>query len=139
VTSLATTPLLAAGALTAVAALAHLACIAIGAPAYRWMGAGERMARAVEAGRLRPTLVTLAIAVVLMVWAAYAFAGAGVIGPLPFTRWVLAAIGLVFVARAVAFPWLKPLFPENSNRFWWVSSGICLLIGSLYGWGAAAL
>jgi hypothetical protein len=77
VTSLATTPLLAAGALTAVAALAHLACIAIGATAYRWMGAGERMARAVEAGRLRPTLVTLAIAVVLMVWAAYAFAGAG--------------------------------------------------------------
>lgn len=84
-TSLATTPLLAAGALTAVAALAHLACIAIGAPAYHWMGAGERM------------------------------------------------------IRAVAFPWLKPLFPENSNRFWWVSSGICLLIGSLYGWGAAAL
>lgn len=31
--------------LSAFAAIAHLVCIFIGAPAYRFLGAGERMAR----------------------------------------------------------------------------------------------
>jgi hypothetical protein len=31
---------------------------------------------------------------------------------------------------------LKPVFPENSNLFWWVSSGICGFIGLLYAYGA---
>src|SRR5215468_9676760 len=72
--------------LSGIAAVAHLACIVVGAPAYRFMGAGERMARAVEAGKLRPTLVTLAIASLLSIWAAYALSGAGVIDRLPLTR-----------------------------------------------------
>jgi len=126
------------GSLTAAAAAAHLACIALGPPAYRLMGAGERMARAVEAGKARPTLVTAAIAAVLLVWALYAFSGAGVMGPLPLTGWALPAISLVFLARALAFPLLRPVFPENSATFWWVSSGICLLIGLLYAVGAVA-
>ena len=67
------------GALSALAAVAHLACIALGAPAYRFMGAGERMARSVEAGKARPTLVTMAIATLLLVWASYAFSGAGLL------------------------------------------------------------
>ena len=50
------------GSLSAAATVAHLACILFGPPAYRFMGAGEKMARAVEAGKLRPTLITLAIA-----------------------------------------------------------------------------
>jgi len=49
------------GALSVNAAVAHLVCIALGAPAYRFMGAGERMVCAVEAGSVRPTLNTLAI------------------------------------------------------------------------------
>jgi len=126
------------GSLTAAAAVAHLACIALGPPAYRLMGAGERMARAVEAGKLRPTLVTAAIAAVLLVWALYAFSGAGVMGPLPLTGWALPAISLVFLARALAFPLLRPVFLGNSATFWWVSSGICLLIGLLYAVGAVA-
>src|SRR5215468_9695765 len=47
------------GTLSAAASVAHLACIALGAPAYRFMGASGRMARAVEAGGTRPTLITL--------------------------------------------------------------------------------
>jgi hypothetical protein len=131
--------LILAGVLSALAALAHLACIALGAPAFRFMGAGERMARAIEAGRIQPILVTLGIVAVLATWAAYAFSGAGVIGGLPFTKLVLPAVAAVFLARAVGFPLLKPVFPENSNTFWLVSSGICLVIGALYAAGTAAV
>lgn len=128
-------PLLLAGVFTGLAALAHLACIALGAPAFRFMGAGERMARAVEAGRMRPVLITLGIAAVLAVWAAYALSAVGHIAPLPISRPVLAAISVVFLIRATCFPLLRRAFPENSNTFWWVSSGICLAIGTLYAWG----
>jgi hypothetical protein len=124
---------LAVGALlSAVAAVAHLACIVIGAPAYRFMGAGERMARAVEARRLRPTFVTLAVALVLLVWSAYALSGAGLIATLPFTKVALVLICAVYLARAVGFPLLKPVFPENSNTFWLVSSVICGLFGLVH-------
>jgi len=128
-----------AGSLSALAALAHLACIAIGPQAYRFMGAGERMAQAVEAGRLQPTLMTLGISVVLMVWAAYAFSAAGLISAqLPFTKLALLAITTVYLARALAFPLLRPAFPESSLTFWLVSSGICLVIGLLHAHGLAA-
>lgn len=127
-----------AGVLTLLAALAHLACIALGAPAYRVMGAGGRMVRAVEAGRVRPTLVTLGIAAVLATWAAYAFSGAGLIRTLPFATLVLPAISAVFLVRGAAFPLLKPAFPGNSSRFWLVSSGICLGLGALFASGTTA-
>lgn len=129
--------LVAAGAFTLLAALAHLACILIGAPAYRLLGAGERVARAAEAGRRMPMLVTAGIAAVLITWAVYAFSAAGVLGMLPGACWVLSVVSVVFVLRAFAFPLLRPAFPENSAMFWWVSSGICLVLGLLYAVGTA--
>ena len=131
--------LLVGAALSVAAALAHLACIVVGAPAYRFMGAGERMARAVEAGHLRPTLVTLAVAGVLLVWAAFALSGAGVVAPLPLTKYALVAISVVYLGRAIAFPLLKPSFPENSSTFWLVSSGICGFIGLVHAYGTVSL
>jgi hypothetical protein len=128
-----------AGLLVALASLAHLACIAVGARGYRFMGAGERMARAVEAGKIKPTLITLAIAGVLLVWALYAFSGAGLAPRLPLTELALFFISVVFLGRAVAFPVLRPRFPENSTTFWLVSSAFCLVIGLLYAVGLAAL
>lgn len=125
--------------LSAAAAVAHLACIPIGARAYRFLGAGERMARAAEAGRQRPTLVTLGIACMLLLWSAYALSGAGVIGTLALTRPALALISAIYLARALAFPLLKAAFPENSRTFWWVSSGICGAIGLVHAYGTAAL
>ena len=130
--------LILAGVLTSLAAIAHLVCIAVGASAFRLMGAGERMARAIEAGHLQPILVTVGIAAVLTAWAAYAFSAAGLINPLPFGKFVLPAISAVFLARAIGFPLLVSAFPENSKTFWLVSSGICFAIGSLYAWGTAA-
>lgn len=127
-----------AGLMVVIASLAHLACIAIGARAYRFMGAGERMARAVEAGQWKPALITLGIAGVLLVWALYAFSGAGLVPRLPFTEPALCLISAAFLARAIGFPWLRPRFPGNSTTFWLVSSGICLVIGLLYAVGVAA-
>jgi len=124
-------------ALSAAAAIAHLVCIAVGPAAYRFMGAGEKMARAVEAGKIQPTIVTLAISSVLLAWAAYALSGAGLITRLPLTKEVLLAITVVYLARAIAFPLLRLAFPENSTTFWLVSSGICLLIGLLHTYGLA--
>lgn len=134
-----TQALLLGAALSAAAAVAHLACILIGPAAYRFMGAGERMARAVEAGQWRPTLVTLAIAGVLLLWSAYALSGAGLIGALPQVRLVLVLISAIYLARALAFPLLRPAFPENSETFWWVSSGICAVIGVVHAYGSWAL
>lgn len=127
------------GSLSAIAALAHLACIALGPSAYRFMGAGERMARAVEAGKRKPALITLAIASILLLWALYAFSGAGIIPRLPLTKVALALISVVYLARAVALPLLKPAFPENSRMFWWVSSSICLVLGLLHAVGTVSL
>ncbi len=132
-----TVALLAGGTLTALAAAAHLACIVVGAPAYRFMGAGERMARAAEAGRSAPAWITLAIASILFLWSAYAFSGAGVIGRLPLTEIALPVIGCIYLARALGFPLLKAAFPDNSDTFWRLSSGICLVLGLLYLAGVA--
>lgn len=130
--------LLLAGGLSALAALAHLACIAIGAPAYRLMGAGEGVARAVEAGRWQPTAMTLGIAAMLGLWAWYAWAAAGLTPRLPLMKLALPAIAGVFLLRGLAFPLLMPRFPDNSMTFWLVSSGICLLLGGLYAGGTIA-
>jgi hypothetical protein len=138
VTDPGSTALIAGAVLSTLAAAGHLACVVFGPKAYRFMGAGERMARAVEAGKLRPTLVTLALAAMLLAWAAYALSGAGLIAPLPLTRLALLAITAVYLGRALAFPLLRPAFPENSTTFWLVSSGVCLVIGSVHAFGLAS-
>jgi len=111
------------------AALAHFACIFIGAPAFRTMGAGAAIAEMSRRGHWYPPVLATVIGGVLTSWAAYAAAGAGLLAPLPLQRMVLVGVTALFMLRAVAFPLLKPLFPDNGPRFWWISSGICLLIG----------
>lgn len=128
-------PLLLGGLFSALAAVAHLACIGIGAPAYRFLGAGERVARAVDAGQPGPTLVTLAVAGMLCVWSVYAFAGARLIAPLPGMLPVLVLVSAAYLARGLGFPLIMGAFPGNSMLFWWVSSGLCLAIGALHVWG----
>lgn len=126
------------GALSALAAAAHLVCIFIGAPAYRFMGAGERMAKAADLGKVAPALVTLGVSALLFVWALFAFSGAGLVPRLPLVKYALLAITSIYLCRALAFPFLKPLFPGNSTTFWLVSSGACLLIGAIHLYGLVA-
>ncbi|AHG20734.2 hypothetical protein Z042_14800 [Chania multitudinisentens RB-25] len=128
-----------AAALTAVAAALHFSCIFIGAPAFRFLGAGEVIAKMAERGHWYPSFIAFVIGIVLTSWAAYALSGAGVTPRLPLTPYALFAIALIFLFRAVGFPLLKSAFPENSQTFWFVTSGICLVIGLAFLIGAIGL
>ncbi len=123
--------LMIAAALNALAAALHFATIIVGPAWYRLFGAGERFARAAEAGRVFPAVVTSAIALVLLVWAAYALAGAGVVGPLPLLRPVLCAISLVYLLRGLAGAFMLA-DTGRSNRFIVISSLICIGFGAAH-------
>lgn len=137
-------PLLVAAAVAdAGAALVHLACIAVGAPMYRILGAGPRIVALAEAGHWYPPVVTLLIAGVLAVFAVYALAGAGLIPAPPLLRTGLAAIGALLVLRGLAFipaflaarggaETLYVLGSGGSIAFWYWSSAICLVLGLLH-------
>ncbi len=129
------TTLIFAGICSAVAALLHLGCIVFGGDWYRFLGAGERMAQMAEAGNRYPTLVTLAIVVVLTLWSLYALSGAGVIRRLPLLRLGLSIIAAIYLVRGIAFAALMPFFPDNSVMFWIVSSAICFVFGLSYALG----
>lgn len=124
-----------AGLLTILIALLHLGCILFGAEWYRFLGAGEKMAQLAEEGHSYPTIVTSVIVCILFVWSAYAFSGAGLIFKLPLLRVGLCLISFVLLARALGFYFIMPAFPDNSLTFWFISSGICLLLGSIYALG----
>ncbi len=128
--------LVVAGALSAVAAILHLAIIAGGPSWYRFFGAGEGMARLAERGEIRPTLITLAIACVLALWAAYAFSGAGLIPRLPLLRLGLATIALVYLLRGCVIFWMLITRPKSVTGFWIFSSAIVLVYGAAYAVGA---
>lgn len=119
-------------ALSALAALLHLACIAFGAPLYRFVGAGEGMARLADAGHWYPATAATVIACVLAVWSLYALSGARIIRRLPLLRAGLCIITGVYLLRAIGFPLVAPYFPGNSLAFWVWSSGICLAFGIVH-------
>lgn len=124
-----------AASLSAIAGLLHLGCIYFGGPWYRFMGAGEQMARLAEAGSSRPTVITLFIACVLFAWSLYALSGAGVIRRLPLLRSALCAITAVYLVRGFAFVPLMSVIPGRSLDFWLWSSAICALFGVVHAVG----
>ncbi|QNB01482.1 hypothetical protein G4G31_19195 [Massilia sp. Se16.2.3] len=134
--------LLAGAALSACAALLHLAIIAGGPAWYRFFGAGEDMAAAAARGRIMPAPVTLAIAAVLGAWSAYALAGAGAIPPLPLLRPAPVLITAIYLVRAVAFAPAMHAMGQPMTPFVVWSSLICLgfgivhLIGLVQRWPA---
>ncbi|WP_350997708.1 hypothetical protein [Shewanella sp. TB7-MNA-CIBAN-0143] len=128
-------PLILGALFSAVAALAHLGCIIFGGDWYRFFGAGEQMAKMAEAGESYPTIVTSVLVLVLSIWSLYGLSGARFITKLPFLRTALVLISSIYVLRGVSFVALMPMFPENSIKFWLVSSTICLSIGMLYSIG----
>ena len=127
--------LIVGGAASVAAALLHLMAIVGGGKWYRFLGAGEKLARAVERGDRSPALLTLGIAITLMVWAAYAFSGAGLIGPMPLLRTGLVVIALVCLGRGLAVLAPKAWRPDLSFSFKLWSSLIVLGIGTAYAVG----
>ena len=127
--------LIVGGVLSALAALLHLAVI-VGGPAwYRFFGAGERLARAAERGSATPAVVTLFIACILALWAAYAFSGAGLVRRLPLLRTGLVVISAIYLLRGlILFPALV-LKPELVDSFAIWSSVVVLVYGAAYAVG----
>jgi hypothetical protein len=127
--------LTAAAALSAAAALLHLAVIAGGPDWYRFFGAGEEMARMAARGSPRPALITFGIAALLAIWSAYALAGAGRIRRLPLMRTALLAITAIYLVRGLV---LLPALAMNGGRvdaFLLWSSLIVLVYGLTYAVG----
>ncbi|WP_342245447.1 hypothetical protein [Pseudomonas sp. OTU5201] len=125
--------LLLAAAATTLAAALHACCIVFGSAWYDAMGAGERIVRRSREGRWQPALITSVITLVLLIWALYALAGAGVLPALPAARFVLSAITAVLLVRGMAGLAIARFRPGyNGARFWIVSSVACLVLGGLY-------
>ena len=126
--------LLAGGLLSTLAAFLHLGVIAGGPESYRFFGAGERMARMAEQGSPTPTLITIGIALILFIWAAYAFAGAGLIRRLPLMRTALVTITAIYLLRGmILFPALAAGPQADAFTIW--SSMIVLVYGLAYAIG----
>lgn len=131
------------GTLSAIAGVAHLACIYFGVPWYRFFGAGEQMAAMAQQGSIQPALITLGVATVLFIWSLYAFTAGGVdvgsaIGlsvKLPFVRLVLVAVTCVYLLRGI----VGFLFVANpigrTPEFWVWSSIICLAFAIVHAVG----
>jgi hypothetical protein len=119
---------------TAVAAL-HVVSLFLGAPAYRYFGAGERMARQAEQGSLYPIVVTVAVTVAFAVFALYAFVGAGLALRLPLLRSGLAIITAIYLLRGLVLLPQLALYARGSTNVpfrWLVFSFLSLAIGALY-------
>lgn len=121
------------GLLSAAASLLHIAVIAGGADWYRFFGAGEEMARMAEQGRMTPHLITVAIALLLGLWSAYAFSGAGLIRRLPLVRTALVAISAIYLLRGVVIVPALLQQPRDAFTIW--SSLIVLVYGIAYAVG----
>lgn len=124
--------LVAAGWLDFAAAALHVACILGGAAWYRFVGAGEEIAVAVERGALWPHVMTLGIAAMLAVWGAYAWSGAGRIRRLVLLRPALVAITAIYLARAVIFVPLHLRNPQLTQPVMIWSSLIVLIFGLVH-------
>ena len=127
--------LIAGGWLSVIAALAHIGCIIGGPDWYRFFGAGEDMARAAARGDLYPTLITLGIAAMLLIWAGYAFSGAGWLPRLPLLRTGLVVISAIFLLRGLVFVPINLWRPHYSQGFAITSSLIVLVYAAAYGIG----
>jgi hypothetical protein len=132
--------LLLAALLTSAITVLHIVIVFVGAPGYRYFGAGEQIARLAEQGSPVPALLTLCIAAIFAVFSLYAFSGSGVLRRLPLVRLVLLMIGTIFALRGIAvIPQLiqmahqgRPLLHRAV-----VFSAVSLCIGVIYLLGTA--
>ena len=124
-----------AGILSSIAALLHIAIIIGGAAWYRFFGAGEELASLAESGSWYPALITSGIAVVLFVWALFAFSGAGLIKRLPLLKAGLVIISAIYLIRGMIFIPALIVKPEIVDGFLVWSSLICMVYGFSYAVG----
>ncbi|RED17689.1 hypothetical protein [Parasphingopyxis lamellibrachiae] len=127
--------LIVGGWLSGAAALLHLAVIIGGPDWYRFFGAGEEMARMAARGDSYPAIVTIFIASILAIWAAYAFSGAGLIRRLPLLRTGLIAISAIYLLRGLILIPILLFTATPIGQFGIWSSLIVLVYGVAYAAG----
>lgn len=135
------TSLLIGGTASAAIAALHVVIVFIGASAYRYFSAPQELVRQAEAGSLVPAAVTLVIALVFCVFAAYAFAAAGVIPKLPLMRTGLVVISTIYLLRGLsALPQGIALVvkPGLIRPREFVFSAVSLIVGVAYALGTRA-
>lgn len=121
--------------MSAAASLLHLGCIVFGAAWFRFLGAPEPLIRAYESGDMQLVWITIGIAGILALWAAYAFSGAGWLRRLPLLRTGLVLIAAIYLLRgSLLFPalWRAP-YPNSQFDIW--SSAIVLIYGLVHAIG----
>lgn len=125
-------PLVVAAALSALAALLHVAIIFGGPAWYRFFGAGERMAQSAARGERTPAIVTTGIAAVLGGWSLYALSAAGAIPALPLLKLAIVSITAVYLLRGLLYvpAWLASGRTLTPFVLW--SSAICLAYGLIH-------
>lgn len=99
---------------------------------YRYFGAGE-LAEMHEKGSKFPRLVTIGLVFLFGIWAAYGFAAAGVIDPLPIMRTMIIIIIAVYLLRSLMIfkEIFKFIFQEHPFRFIVFSAG-AFATGAVY-------
>ena len=130
--------LLFGGSLSITIALLHIFIILVGAPAYRFFGAGEEMAGWAEDGLVWPALITLGLVGVFVVWGLYAFSGAGALRRLPLLRTGLIVIAALYTLRGLMFfseVWLLMRIARILEAQYPVFSFVSLCAGVVHGVG----
>ena len=127
------TLLLVAAWLSFLLAVLHVGMIAVGAPAYRYFGAGELMVRLAEQGSWFPSVVTAGATVLFTLAGAYALSAAGRLPRMAFVRLALVCIVAVYTLRGL-FLFAQLAEPTPTREL--VFSAVSLSVGLVY---AAAL
>ncbi len=127
--------LIVGGILSLLASALHIGVVIGGSDWYRFFGAGEEMASLDAAGSLYPAIITILIALVLLVWALYAFSGAGLIRRLPLIKLALVVISAIYLVRGLALFPAYLFAPQLVDAFMVWSSLICLAYGGFYAIG----
>lgn len=86
----------------AAAAVLHIICIFAGAEWFDFLGAPPEYGQMMREGDWGfPAAVTTLISAILAIWSAYAFSTFDGRKPLPFARFVCAAVAAIFLLRGV--------------------------------------
>jgi hypothetical protein len=128
-------PLLLGAWLSLLAGLLHIAIIIGGAEWYRFFGAGERLSTLAADGSPLPAVLAAGVALILFLWAGYAFAGAGILSPLPFLKPALIIISGIYLARGLVLIPAALFRPESLNGVKIGSSLVCFGMGLSYAIG----
>lgn len=123
----------------------HIAILFGGPDWYAFFGAPSGLVEMARVGNLRAPVSCVVIAALLVVLAAYAFSGAGVIRRLPLLRTSLALMAGVLILRGVLFIPMILWRPGSLSRicdcrsvdsFVVMTSLLCLAMGIGYAMGA---